>query len=133
MSRLMKWIGPASGILLLISCFIPWVYIESRNITITGIDATGTTFGKPGYFHLGLVAFFLVFSFIRRVWAKRVNLLVTALNLAWAIRNYFIISACMGGECPIKKAGLYLLVLSSVLMLLASLFPAVELPEKESS
>jgi hypothetical protein len=50
--RYMKWIGLAAGVLLIVSCFSPWVVIESRQITISGIDATGTNFGKPGYLHL---------------------------------------------------------------------------------
>ncbi len=33
--RWMKWIGLAAAILLIISCFIPWVFIESKNITVT--------------------------------------------------------------------------------------------------
>jgi hypothetical protein len=62
--RLMKWIGIAAAILLTISCFTPWVVIESKNITISGIDATGTNYGKPGYFHI-IMAFFLpcIFSY----------------------------------------------------------------------
>ncbi|MES1220926.1 MAG: hypothetical protein ABUT20_35835, partial [Bacteroidota bacterium] len=92
--RWMKWTGVVAALILIISCFIPWVLIESKNIAVSGVDATGTNFGKPGYFHLGMCFLFLVLSFIQRIWAKRTNLFVTALNLGWAIRNYFIISAC---------------------------------------
>jgi len=49
---------------------------------------------------------YLLFTFIPRVWAKRWNLLIVALNISWAARNYFIISACSGGECPEKKSGI---------------------------
>ena len=121
--RYMKWIGLAVAALLVVSCFSPWVFIESRNITISGIDAGGTNFGKPGYFHFVLTAFFLFFHFVPRVWAKRSNFFITALNLAFAIRNFFMISACEGGECPEKKTGIYLMLLASVLMLVAALFP----------
>jgi len=130
--RWIKWAGLAAAILLIASCFIPWVVIESKNITISGIDATGTSYGKPGYFHLLMSFFFLLFSFIPRVWAKRSNLLVVAMNFAWAVRNYFVITACEGGECPVKKTGIYLALLASVLILIAALFPDMKLPgEKE--
>jgi len=128
--RWMKWVGVASCFLLIISCFIPWVFIAFKNITVTGIDATGTNFGKPGYFHLIMSLFFLFFHFTPRVWAKRSNLLVAAVNLGWAIRNYFIISACEMGECPIKKAGIIILIPASLLMLVAALFPDVSLKEE---
>ena len=129
--RWMKWIGIAATGLLIISCFIPWVIIESKNITVSGIDATGTTFGKPGYFHFIMVFFFLLFSYLSKLWAKRGNLIIGALNLAWAIRNYFIISACRGGDCPVKKIGLYIIVLASVVMLFTALFPDMKLPQQK--
>ena len=129
--RHIKWIGLAAAILLIVSCFTPWVFIESRNITVSGIDATGTNFGKPGYLNLFLTLLFLGFHFIPKVWAKRANLLVTALNLGWAIRNYFIISACMGGDCPVKKTGIYMMILASVLMMVSALFPDMTLPEEK--
>jgi hypothetical protein len=118
-----KWVGVASGLLLVIACFMTWVYIVSREITVTGVNATGTTLGKPGYFHLLMVVFFIPFTLIPKIWAKRANLLVTALNLAWAFRNFLVVPACSGGECPEKHAGLYLSLVASILMLLTAMLP----------
>ncbi len=129
--RYMKWIGLMAAALLVISCFTPWVFIESKNITVSGVDATGTNFGKPGYFHLLLAAFFLICTFVPRVWAKRLNLLITALNLGWAIRNIFILAACSGGECPIRKLGIWMMLLASVLMLVSALFPDMKVVGKK--
>ena len=123
----MKWIGFAAGVLLIVSCFTPWVFIASRDITISGIDATGTNFGKPGYFHFLCAFFFLLFNFIPKIWAKRSNLLVAALNIAWAIRNFFVIAACQGGECPEKKTGLYLVLVASIIILITTFFPDMKL------
>ena len=124
----MKWIGLAAVVLLIVSCFIPWVFIESRNITVSGMDARGTNFGKPGYFHLFMTVFFLLFSFIQKVGVKRANLLITALNLGWAIRNYFMITACHAGDCPLKKTGIYLMLVASIVMMVSALFPDMKLP-----
>lgn len=107
---------------------MPWVLIESRNIIVTGVDAGATNFGKPAYFHFVMAFLFLVCTLVQRVGAKRLNLLVTALNIGWAIRNYFMISACSGGECPVKKAGLFLVLLASVIMLVSALFPDMKVP-----
>ena len=125
----MKWLGVSGGILLIISCFTTWVFIASKNITVTGIDAEGTSFGKPGYLHFVLTFFFLVFTLVPRVWAKRANLLVVALNLAWAIRNYFVISTCRFGDCPEKHTGLYLVIIASVIMFISALFPDMKSEE----
>lgn len=129
--RYMKWIGLAAVLLLIVSCFLPWVIISSKNIVVSGVDSTGTNFGKPGYTHFVMSFFFIIFHVIPKLWAKRVNLLIVALNIAWAIRNYFIISMCREGECPEKQIGLWLAMLASVLMLIAALFPDVQLKEEK--
>jgi hypothetical protein len=123
----MKWIGLIAVVALITACFFPWVYIDSKNITVTGVQSAGTSFGKPAYFHFLLALLFICFHLTPRIWAKRTNLLVTALNLGWAARNYLLISACAAGECPEKKAGLYIVLVSSFLMLAAALFPKVDL------
>lgn len=130
--RYMKWIGLFALVLLVVSCFMPWVIIISKNITVTGVDATGTNFGKPGYFHFFFGFFFLIFHLVPTLWAKRWNLVVVALNIAWAVRNYFIISMCREGDCPEKQMGLWLVIGASVLMLLAALFPDIKLKEDKS-
>lgn len=127
MPRYLKWTGLAAAVLLTVSCFSPWVFIESRNLTLSGIDTTGTNYGKPAYIHFLFTALFILFTLISRLWAKRVNLLVVALNLAWAIRNFFMIAACHGGECPLKKTGLFMVLLASVIMLVSALFPHMEI------
>ena len=128
--RYMKWIGLFAVILLIVACFLPWVIIPSKNILVSGVESTGTNFGKPGYTHFVLSFFFIIFHFIRRLWAKRSNLLVVALNIAWAIRNYFIISMCREGDCPEKQIGLWLVLLASILILIAALFPDIKLKEE---
>jgi hypothetical protein len=102
---------------------MPWVLIPSKQLVISGIDASGTRYGKPGYLHLLLGFFYLLFTLAPAVWAKRANLLVVAFNLAWTIRNFLILSLCRGGECPQRLYGLYLLAIASILMLIAALLP----------
>ena len=123
-----KWIGVLAAVGLVIAGFFPWVIIESHNITVTGIESTGTNFGKPAYFHFFMAACFLVFSLINHIWAKRVNMLVAAINISWAARNYFVISACSGGDCPSKQAALFVVVGCSALMIVAALTPKMRLP-----
>ena len=127
----MKWIGLAAAVLLVVSCFTPWVFIESANITVSGVNTAGTNFGKPGYFHFVLAAVFLFCTFVPRIWAKRLNLLITALNVGWAVRNIFILAACSGGECPVRKAGIWLMLLASLVMLVSALFPDMKVPEEK--
>ena len=128
--RYLKWLGLAAALMLIATCFVPWVTIPSKNILVSGVAAEGTNYGKPGYFNLVMIAFFIFFTLVPRVWAKRANLLVVALNLGWAIRNFFILSKCEAGICPEKQLGLYLLLATSILMFLSALFPDMKLKEK---
>ena len=121
--RNLKWFGILAALLLILATFQTWVIIESRGLSISGVETTGTNFGKPAYLHWILCVLFIVFSIVPKVWAKRANLLVAAIHLAWTLRNYFETSACSGGECPEKQWGLYLLLISSIAMLLAVFFP----------
>lgn len=121
--RYSSWIGVGSVLLLALACTMPWVLIPSKQLVISGIDASGTRYGKPGYLHLLLGFFYLLFTLVPAVWAKRANLLVVAFNLAWTIRNFLILSLCRGGECPQRLYGLYLLAIASILMLIAALLP----------
>ena len=127
--RYMKWIGLVAVVLLVVACFMPWVFIASQNITVTGIESTGTNFGKPGYAHFVLSFFFIIFHLTPKLWAKRWNLPIVALNIAWAVRNLLIIAMCREGECPQKQIGLWLVLIASTIMLLAALFPDIKLKE----
>jgi hypothetical protein len=125
--KYLKWLGLLAAVFLIASCFFPWVLIPSKSITITGIQSEGTNFGKPGYFNLLMTGLYILFALTPRVWAKRANLIVVALNMAWSLRNYFMVTACEGGECPDTQPALYILLISSIIMFLSALFPDTKL------
>ncbi|MFN2457389.1 MAG: hypothetical protein ABR502_04235 [Chitinophagaceae bacterium] len=116
---IMRVIGIACAILLIAACFYPWVTIESKAIVVSGVEATGTSFGKPGYFHLLLSIIYIVLFVVNNLWSNRINIFLAAFNLAWAVRNFMLISMCHGGECPVKHTALYVVLVSSIAMLLA--------------
>ncbi|GAA4331607.1 hypothetical protein [Flaviaesturariibacter amylovorans] len=119
--RFFKPLGALAALALIACCFLPWVYIASPNITVTGFDTTGTRFGKPGYLHLIFSGAFLALLFLKQVWVRRLNLFFMAFNVAWAFRNLLLMGACFAGECPEKRLALYLLPILSFVMLLAVL------------
>ena len=131
MPRILKYAGLAAALLLALACMLTWVTVESRGLSFSGLDTTGSNYGKPGYFHILLASVFVILTLIPRIWAKRTNLIVVAINLAWAIRNFFLFSACQGGECPTKEAGIFLLLVSSVLLLVSALFPDMKLRKQD--
>lgn len=111
-------------VVVIVACFIPWMRVEEPTLlTITGVDTEGTRYGKPAYGHFIWSVLVLLCTFIPKIWAKRINLLFAACNLAWAIRNFAIIPSCDGGICPIKLTGLYLILGASVVIMITAFFP----------
>lgn len=124
--QVMRWVGILAAIILVIACFFPWVTIESKNILVSGVEADGTNYGKPGYFHLFIIAFYLPFMLINKVWGRRVSVVLCALNLGWAIRNFFILTSCQGGECPVKHNAIYVVVVAAILMLVGCVLSGLD-------
>lgn len=124
-------IGIIAALALIGICYLPWVVIERTQLTVTGMDAAGTNFGKPGWMNIILTTISVLLFAIPRVWAKRTNFFLTMLNLAWSIRNYVVVSACLMGECPVKQPALYLLIVLSLLMMVMSALPRLKLAPRK--
>ena len=126
-----KWIGCIAVLVVLVVCYMPWIYVPAVHLEIGGMVSNGKhNFGKPGLMNMicsvGAAALFL----IPRIWAKRTNIFFCGFNIAWAVRNYIMLSRCYGGDCPEKKIGLYLLVAAAAIMLLMSLMPDVSVADE---
>ena len=124
------YIGAAAAIALIIFCFMPWVYIESIQSTISGLNGGATNFGRPGALHIFLCIFSIILFLLPKIWAKRTNLFAVALNFAWSIRNFLLLTQCQMGECPDKRLGIYAVILFSFLMLLMSLLPKLSVEDR---
>lgn len=125
--RYSQTIGLIAALLMIGLCFLPWSFIASKQLVVTGIEATGTNFGKPGLFNIILCTVMGVFFLVPRIWAKRTNVFIAAFNLAWSFRNYLLVSSCMMGECPEKKPAIFLLLALALLAQLMALFPKIAL------
>ncbi len=116
-------IGIVTALALIGICFLPWSYIAVRNITLTGMKTTGTDFGKPGLLNIILAVISIIFFSVPRIWAKRTNIFICMLGFAWSIRNYILLTTCFLGDCPEKKAGIFLMVAACFIMMLMSFLP----------
>lgn len=124
-------IGVLASLAIIAICYMPWVFIAGNNILITGLDSGVTNFGRPGIMNIVLSVAGAIFFAVPKIWAKRTNVFVGTVNFAWAIRNYILLTTCQAGECPEKKAGLYLLLIITFIMLLMTFFPKIAIPEEK--
>lgn len=123
-------IGIAATLAMVAVCFLPWSYIASQQITVTGFGGTGTNYGKPGLLNFIMGVIMIIMFLVPAVWSKRTNVFVGAINLAWSFRNYLLLSTCMMGECPEKKPALYLLIGLAVVIQLMILLPKLQVSNK---
>ena len=123
-------IGAVLALLIIINCFFPWSYIPSLDITITGMNTTGTHFGKPGILHIAFSCIAFILFLIPRVWSKRTNIFICAINLAWGLKNFMLYSMCPAGDCQEKRFGIYLLLLFCFIMIVMALLPKIAVKEK---
>lgn len=118
-------IGFLAALALIAMCFLPWTYIASLQTEITGLNTTGTSFGRPGLLNIVFAGMAAILFLIPKIWAKRVNVVVGAIGLAWSIRNYLLVGTCAMGECPEKRPGLQMLLFFSVGIVLMTFLPKI--------
>ena len=115
------------ALLIIATCFMPWVHYNNINETFTGYHvvkfAGGSYYGKAGITITFMSIIVLLLMLMPRLWAKRANLFLAALLFAYCVRTYVIFTgALFEGEVE-KLAGIYLIVILSFLVLLGSVFP----------
>ena len=124
-------IGIIAAILLIGTCFLPWIEVPGQKIVINGLQGfinDKFTFGtqiKPHSF-FAIIAILLFFK--KALWAKRTNIFICFLSISWAIKNFILMSICRP-ECPTIKPGLYLLVFFASVMLLMSFLPKIKIEQ----
>src|SRR5580658_11130239 len=124
-----QWIGVAAALLLAAACFMPWAYFPDLGKDFTGFFSEQNRYGRPGKLLTFFSAVMIVMFVIPKIWAKRTNMIVAGITVAFVIRSYILYTGCYGGICPGKRAGIFLLLLASILTVVAALLP--DLPVKQ--
>ena len=122
-------IGIIASILLIGTCFLPWIEVPNQKIVIDGMSGyirNGLTFGKPIKLYTFFVTFSVIFFTLKYIWAKVFNIIFCMINFGLTIAKFALLFSCRP-ECPIIKPGLYLLVFFSCVMLLMSFLPKIKI------
>ena len=122
-----RWLSILTAIVIITACFFTWVSVESKNFFVGGfVSSDNSRFGEPGILHVAFCSIIILFLLLNKVWSIRIAFFVAAFNVAWAARNYIVISACSGGVCPEKHTGLYTILIGSILLLILTPFIVVK-------
>jgi hypothetical protein len=128
-SKILHWAGIIAAVSLIVCCFIPWTFYPDINKTFTGFFSEQNEYGKPAFFLITIALGSLLFTLLPKLWAKRTNMFWCALGVGYAIKTYILYTSCYGAFCPEKRIGIYIMLYSTFIMLIASLFPDVKMME----
>ncbi len=138
-STIMYRVGLGACILLVVSCFMPWCYYADVHIpteaqkTFTGFVTYQNQYGRPGKLLTLIAVVSFIFMLLPKIWAKRANLFIAALGVGYAIKTYILYTSCYNAYCPEKRAGIFIMIACMVIILIASAFPDIKLPEDKKA
>jgi hypothetical protein len=121
-----RWLSVLTAVVIITACFFTWVSVESKNFFIGGFFSSDYRYGEPGILQTAFCLIYIAFIMLNKIWSMRSAFFVSAFNVAWAIRNYIVVSACSGGVCPEKHTGLYTILIGSILMMVLTAFIPVK-------
>lgn len=124
-----KQIGFLACLLLVISCFLPWAYYTDLHTSFNGFYSEQSIYGKPGKVFIFFAVCLGVLLIIDKVWAKRTSIFIAAFNLGYLIKTYVLFTSCYNTFCPQKEYGLYLLILSCIVLMMVSIFPDLKIED----
>lgn len=107
-------IGVVSAVTVIVSAFLPWLTVESKQLVFTGVNTVGSSFGEPGKLNIGVAVVSGILFLLQNKWAMRINLFATAFLSAWTFRNLLLFSRCEMGECPHREIALYLSLIAAL-------------------
>jgi hypothetical protein len=131
MQRIIYWLGIAACIILIIACFLPWTYHGDVGKNFTGFFSEKNAYGRPGRYLIFFTVIILSLMLLPKIWAKRTNIFMGAVIVSYAVKTYILYTSCYMAYCPEKKAGVFLMLFSSVVIFIATIFPNMKLPAQK--
>jgi hypothetical protein len=128
-----KLTGFLACLALAICCFLPWAYYPDLHKSFTGFFSEQNMYGRPGKVFIFFAVSSVILIFINKIWAKRTLVFFAALNIGYLLKTYVIFTSCYNTYCPQKQYGLYLLILSSVVLMVVSFFPDLKVEIKDDN
>lgn len=125
-------VGIISIFLLIISAYLPWIYISSGGVhkfTLTGMNTVKTGY-KPALVAIIFSILYLCTTFIYKMWAKIAGVIFGVVVLAWTMKSFV---SLMDAQNYLFKdflqyssqrgIGLYLALIAAIGVLVAALVP----------
>jgi len=131
MTKIFQRIGLIACITLVVSCFMPWAYYADIKESFTGFYSYQNNYGRPGKFLTIIAVIAFTLMYLPKIWAKRSNMFVCALGVGYAIKSYILFTSCYNAYCPEKQAGIFIMMIATILMLISSVLPDLKIDSKK--
>ena len=132
--KYLHYLAIVATLAIIATCFIPWVHYNNIDVTFNGYNvkkfATGVYYGRAGIIITIFAAISLLFTLMPSIVAKRVNMFLCALLVAYTLRTYVIFTGSLFDGEVTKLAGIYLIVFLSFVMVICSVFPYLKKEER---
>ena len=132
--KILHYLAIVATLAIIATCFIPWVHYNNIDVTFNGYNvkkfATGVYYGRAGIIITIFAAISLLFTLMPSIVAKRVNMFLCALLVAYTLRTYVIFTGSLFDGEVTKLAGIYLIVFLSFVMVICSVFPYLKKEER---
>ncbi len=133
--KIINKLGIIACVLAILSCFMPWITFTAQQETFTGFFVkkfpSGVYYGRPGTFITIICLVILACMFIPKLWAKRINIFVSAFFLAFVVSVYIRFTNSLFENEIERRYGLILLVISAVIIFISCLLPDMKVKEKK--
>lgn len=107
-------VGLVSCVFIIISLFLNWAWYPDIQKYFTAFFTEGNHYGKPGSW-LSLVSILgIIFYFVNKPWSQRLNLILSGLTLAYAIRTFLLFTSGYDGYVPDAQPGIYFMLSGSI-------------------
>ncbi len=124
-------VGIIAAVVLVLSGFLNWTWYPDIQKYFTGFFSENNMYGKPGKVFAFFALIAVVFFLLPKIWAKRWNLLVCSLTLAFAVKTYILFSGCYRGICPVKQPGIWVMFAAAIIMMVCALLPDLTVKSRD--
>lgn len=128
-----QWIGVIACLALIVSGFTNWTWYPDLHKYFTGFVSENNNYGKPGKLFTGLALIAITLFLIPKIWAKRWNVLVCVIIVAYAVKTFILFTSCYQGVCPEKQPGIWVMLVSTGVIFLCSLLPDMKVKDTARS
>lgn len=130
--RFSQWIGILACLTLIGSGFTNWTWYPDLHKYFTGFYSYENVYGRPGKIFIYFASVAIIFFLIPKIWAKRWNVLICSIIVAFAIKTFILYSSCYRATCPEKQPGIWVMLFSAFVLMLCALLPDMKLKENSA-